>query len=190
MKICPTCNRSYTDDSLKFCLDDGTPLVVGTYSGQGARTSAKTEMFPQNPTVTTRPNQTIPQQNIHTQPQQSTPPHHSGVSAKPSNAGLFFAIFSLLFTFAGILFFISAIGAAIAKVEETIIGLLVVISMFIVPIGTLIGLIALYRAFRSRDGKGAKGFSVIAIIVNLLFVLGFVALMLLGALSNYMEGKF
>ncbi len=28
MKICPTCNRTYTDASLNFCLEDGTPLTV------------------------------------------------------------------------------------------------------------------------------------------------------------------
>jgi hypothetical protein len=28
MKRCPSCNRSYTDPSLNFCLEDGTPLVV------------------------------------------------------------------------------------------------------------------------------------------------------------------
>lgn len=27
MKRCPTCNRSYTDENLSFCIDDGTPLV-------------------------------------------------------------------------------------------------------------------------------------------------------------------
>lgn len=29
MKRCPTCNRTYTDLSLNFCLEDGTPLVTG-----------------------------------------------------------------------------------------------------------------------------------------------------------------
>lgn len=28
MKTCPSCNRTYTDETLSFCLDDGTPLVV------------------------------------------------------------------------------------------------------------------------------------------------------------------
>lgn len=28
MKRCPNCNRTYTDDSLSFCLQDGTPLVA------------------------------------------------------------------------------------------------------------------------------------------------------------------
>ncbi|HEU4769489.1 MAG TPA: hypothetical protein VFS77_19135, partial [Pyrinomonadaceae bacterium] len=27
MKRCPTCNRTYADLSLNFCLDDGTPLA-------------------------------------------------------------------------------------------------------------------------------------------------------------------
>ena len=29
MKRCPTCNRTYTDLSLNFCLEDGTPLSTG-----------------------------------------------------------------------------------------------------------------------------------------------------------------
>lgn len=27
MKKCPTCNRTFTDDALSFCLDDGSPLL-------------------------------------------------------------------------------------------------------------------------------------------------------------------
>ena len=27
MKRCPKCNREFTDDSLRFCLEDGTPLI-------------------------------------------------------------------------------------------------------------------------------------------------------------------
>jgi hypothetical protein len=29
MKRCPSCNRTYTDVSLNFCLEDGTPLISG-----------------------------------------------------------------------------------------------------------------------------------------------------------------
>jgi ketosteroid isomerase-like protein len=28
MKRCPTCNKSFTDQNLSFCIDDGTPLVL------------------------------------------------------------------------------------------------------------------------------------------------------------------
>lgn len=34
MKKCPTCNRTFTDDALSFCLEDGSPLLsVGSESG-------------------------------------------------------------------------------------------------------------------------------------------------------------
>src|SRR5215470_3410743 len=27
MKRCPTCNKTFTDESLHYCIDDGTPLA-------------------------------------------------------------------------------------------------------------------------------------------------------------------
>jgi hypothetical protein len=37
MKKCPSCSRSYADDSLSFCLDDGSPLLsVGAGAGGSA----------------------------------------------------------------------------------------------------------------------------------------------------------
>ena len=29
MKICPSCKTQYSDDTLSFCLQDGTPLAAG-----------------------------------------------------------------------------------------------------------------------------------------------------------------
>lgn len=36
MKRCPTCNKTFTDQNLSFCLDDGTPLVPVDTSGDEA----------------------------------------------------------------------------------------------------------------------------------------------------------
>jgi Tol biopolymer transport system component len=36
MKRCPECRRDFYDDSLSFCLDDGTPLVDGPATGEPA----------------------------------------------------------------------------------------------------------------------------------------------------------
>ena len=36
MKRCPSCNRTFTDVSLNFCLEDGTPLVSDTALDPGA----------------------------------------------------------------------------------------------------------------------------------------------------------
>lgn len=36
MSSCPTCKREYSDETMRFCLDDGTTLVVQTSSARGA----------------------------------------------------------------------------------------------------------------------------------------------------------
>src|SRR3954451_1207298 len=42
MKRCPECRRDYYDDSLLYCLDDGTRLLEGPGSGQGEKREAST----------------------------------------------------------------------------------------------------------------------------------------------------
>ncbi|MGH9881969.1 MAG: hypothetical protein ACRD6N_11080, partial [Pyrinomonadaceae bacterium] len=57
MKRCPTCNRTFTDENLSFCIDDGTPLVpvsdppddvtvVTPSSAQIHRDAPQTESYP------------------------------------------------------------------------------------------------------------------------------------------------
>jgi hypothetical protein len=41
MKHCPSCNRTYTDEALNFCLEDGTPLVVDRPSGPDANATIR-----------------------------------------------------------------------------------------------------------------------------------------------------
>ena len=38
MKICPNCQTRYTDDTLQFCLQDGTPLIVADENQSSAPT--------------------------------------------------------------------------------------------------------------------------------------------------------
>lgn len=48
MKVCPQCRTKYTDDGLKFCLQDGTPLVnaPGQYSSPEFNTESETVISP------------------------------------------------------------------------------------------------------------------------------------------------
>lgn len=55
MKRCPTCNRTFTDQSLSFCTEDGTPLVTeialdsdpeATIVGSGARATGNQSKTP------------------------------------------------------------------------------------------------------------------------------------------------
>jgi hypothetical protein len=56
MKSCPTCNKTFTDPNLSFCIDDGTPLVsvvppadettvVSPSAGDSASISPPTEVY-------------------------------------------------------------------------------------------------------------------------------------------------
>jgi hypothetical protein len=64
MKQCPQCNRTYTDDALSFCLDDGSPLA--TVSAPPAGDSGATVQYPAardtspQPTIAYRPGQAPP----------------------------------------------------------------------------------------------------------------------------------
>ena len=55
MKRCPTCGTNYSDDTLRFCLEDGTPLgdadETATVLRPGERESYKTEKLPSNLTI-------------------------------------------------------------------------------------------------------------------------------------------
>lgn len=53
MKICPSCNRTYTDASLNFCLEDGTPLVNESAPGADPNATVRyTEIRDTNPPAT------------------------------------------------------------------------------------------------------------------------------------------
>ncbi len=52
MKRCPTCNRTFTDENLSFCIDDGTPLApvgvetqTGSSAGSGRNEPPRTESY-------------------------------------------------------------------------------------------------------------------------------------------------
>src|SRR6476619_6815781 len=92
MKRCPTCNRTYTDTSLNFCLEDGTPLATdpdlnATIRYPAARDTGEpppTEIYrPQPQVVTPRPTTTPPPPPP---PQQWTPPPPAAPPPKKSNA--------------------------------------------------------------------------------------------------------
>src|SRR5688500_1093216 len=46
MKRCPECGRDYNDDSLSFCLDDGSELLFGASSGSRTINEPQTAVFP------------------------------------------------------------------------------------------------------------------------------------------------
>jgi hypothetical protein len=95
MKRCPSCNRTYTDTSLNFCLEDGTPLVAdapppadpnATMRYPAPRDTSEpppTEIYrPDSPLI--NPRQTAPPPPPP--PQQQWSPTPSAAPQKKSNA--------------------------------------------------------------------------------------------------------
>jgi hypothetical protein len=87
MKRCPSCNRSYTDTSLNFCLEDGTPLVVdapppsdpnATIRYPSPRDTSQpppTEIYrPDSPLINPSPVITAPPSSVPPPPASSPPP--------------------------------------------------------------------------------------------------------------------
>ena len=73
MKRCPQCNRTYTDDALSFCLDDGSPLVSAT--APSSFDPSATVQYPQARDTTPQPTIAYPsQQPAMPPPQAPTPP--------------------------------------------------------------------------------------------------------------------
>lgn len=76
MKSCPTCKRTYTDASLNFCLEDGTPLASSAASG-----------IDPNATIRyTDPRNTKPPPEVH---HPSTPPVYQVASPVPNQGSAF-----------------------------------------------------------------------------------------------------
>lgn len=94
MKRCPTCQRTYTDDSLTFCLEDGALLINEASSSSSEppatmilseppatssnRSAAPTEIYNATPTQgAASPGYTTPPPSWTPPPQSSTPHAHS-----------------------------------------------------------------------------------------------------------------
>jgi hypothetical protein len=75
MKRCPQCNRTYTDDALSFCLDDGSPLVSTT--APSSFDPGATVQYPSS-------RETSPQPTIAYPGQAPTPPPSQPVAPPPA----------------------------------------------------------------------------------------------------------
>jgi hypothetical protein len=82
MKICPTCRKTYTDDGLNFCLEDGSVLTI-------AATEAPPTMVMPSPPAT-NPNPVF-QSQPHTQQTWAQQPSYSIQPKKKSKAWLWVA---------------------------------------------------------------------------------------------------
>src|ERR1041385_7544625 len=72
MKRCPQCNRTYSDDALSFCLDDGSPLV--STAAPSSFDPSATVQYPQSRETTPQPTIAYPSQQPAMPPPQAPAP--------------------------------------------------------------------------------------------------------------------
>jgi hypothetical protein len=96
MKRCSKCNREYDDDSLRFCLDDGTPLSGAAYRAE----PPPTEILPQRPASI--PSSAIPTIPSYSMRESVRSDQHEGRRSNPILIAGVIAIALLLMALVGI----------------------------------------------------------------------------------------
>jgi hypothetical protein len=121
MKRCPQCNRTYTDDALSFCLDDGSPLVSGT--APSSFDPSATVQYPQGRDTTPPPTIAYSGQSAPQPPPQPPPQQPPGWSPMPPPAAQKRSVWPWLLGIGAVLVFLG-IGVviliiAVAKITNT-----------------------------------------------------------------------
>lgn len=209
MKRCPTCQRSYTDDSLIFCLEDGAMLVAAGASDPMASTlldsppktgggdrSAATEVFhaertANNPASLTRswgtPNVSQPVPQSREARGYSGQPSGVPFSAQPAQAPQkrsWLAVTSLIIGIVtSLLMFIVFLGAGL-KVSNEFVGFSFILAMFTSILGIVFGVIAFGIALKNPDRFGGKVVALIGLFLNLLPFLFLLLMLVVGIAVN------
>lgn len=199
MKRCPTCQRTYADDSLTFCLDDGTPLAASDQFDPGATLidPGATLVMPDSratsparpPAETYRPQQ--PQQ-----PQTSPPPYnmqpvawspqmqprdYSATNARPGRVP---AIVSLICIIAAFFTFVLTLVLSTNRADSTLIGVVFVSSIVFGFAGAVVGIIAVVKTGRNPNPQNNRTMAIVALVLNCVYLLIILFLLLLGALAT------
>ncbi|MBK9214175.1 MAG: tetratricopeptide repeat protein [Chloracidobacterium sp.] len=139
MKRCPQCGRDYNDDSMSFCLDDGSELLFGPASGSGAGDEPATAILsgPGVPSLGGTASESPTMAQVHTTEQ--TAILHTGAEAEPRES-------------LGGLSETQSFSANIAAKP-----LLIALSIAVIVLGGFLG----YRYFSSANSKQINSIAVL-----------------------------
>src|SRR5437899_752944 len=105
MKSCPACKRNYADDSLRFCLDDGTVLVSSTPQPQDSQPTLR---MPDPIDAGRAPTKVMyPRQTLKAQPPGPTLPAMGMVHPSPARRRLWPILGGVAMIALGVLFIIT-----------------------------------------------------------------------------------
>jgi hypothetical protein len=158
MKRCPTCNRTYTDESLMFCADDGTQLVIEAAPAEPFNAPPSSQ-----PTIAFSP--TPPASSY-----QPTPSKKKWLAVIALALGLLALPFLLYSLSQPILW---EYGFRNLRLERLIVSLWGVATLFgtvLMILSVIVGAIGLMLSMRQPARYGGKGLAVIGPVLSILLM--------------------
>ncbi|HEX8846573.1 MAG TPA: hypothetical protein VF791_18145 [Pyrinomonadaceae bacterium] len=193
MKRCPSCQRAYADDTLIFCLEDGSTLLSETSSGADQPAtlimndpritlpgSAETAEPAPMPVAVPPPQRYIaPQASWTPAPR---PPQAFQATAARQGRGLAIASLVLAIT-AFLLLAFCFIGGA-SGVNSELIGGIFIFAAFLGLTGAVLGIVAVAKAGKDMSPQNSKVTAVVALVLNCVYLFITLLLLILGATAN------
>ena len=190
MKRCPVCQRVY-DDSMAFCLEDGSALTAGDSSAGGDM--AATVIMP-DPRVTAPPPAwpeamrypAPPQPQSYTQPQPAWHPTPAPQTYPAAGArqGRGAAVTSLVLAISAFALLAFCIISGATGVDPQVIGGIFIFSALLALAGAIIGIVATSRTSRDPGPRNSKAMAVVALVLNSFYLLLTVIFLILGAVAS------
>jgi hypothetical protein len=177
----------YGDDSLSYCLEDGSLLssdssdasdLPATLIIPEARLTApiKQETFRPTPT---------PPQGYHA-PHPAWPPAASLQTPAPvqTRQGRAAGVTSLVCGIGAFVLLGFCIIAGASNVDESLIGGIFIFSAFMALVGAVLGIVAVARSSKDTSAQNAKTLSVVGLVLNGMYLLISIVFLILGAAAS------
>ncbi|HKR02353.1 MAG TPA: hypothetical protein VJT09_16880 [Pyrinomonadaceae bacterium] len=188
MKRCPACQRTYTDDTLTYCLEDGSALLSA-----GAATSASdlpATLIMQDPRATVREQQETsrPAPTPVTAPPPAWSPAQAHLSPPvptvAARAGRGAAITSLILAIAAFVLLGFCILGGATGVNNDLLGGIFIFSILLGLAGAVLGIIATSRSSKDASTQSSRMMAIIALVLNGLYLLITIVILILAAVMQ------
>ena len=191
MKKCPSCRRTYEDDSLAFCLEDGTSLV--SESSTESDLPATLIMADPRLTLPQRPEtarQNPPAQSAMPPAYTAPPPAWPPASAPPAypatstRQGRGAALTSLICAIAAFLLLGFCVLGGATGLNEEVIGGIFIFSALIGLVGAVLGIVGVVKTSRDQSPQNSRPMSIVGLALNGLYLLVVIVILILGAVAS------
>ncbi|HEY8186087.1 MAG TPA: DUF4190 domain-containing protein [Pyrinomonadaceae bacterium] len=176
MKRCPTCNQQFTDEWLTFCTQDGTSLVeVETPATEPPPTVWRPPM-PPSVSPTEQPTLDMPDRYQPPAPVSSPQSLQPAWLPPPPPAYPVVPQQSL------------AVASLVLGIISITLGWCCSFGILTAPVAIVMGIVALVQIKNDPMKYGGKGFAIGGLVTGGLYIVGFIAIMILYGIGILMGG--